>query len=263
MRKPVYNERYYRIQAMLKDPNFKLDIHWLKTRFAYFKVPIPKNGFKKYAEYEKWNKRFWDIWTKKNGSKEKKEAWDKLANNKGEIVGSENYQKWLDFEKDFLPPIYGTYLNDILEKYGFDRNDKKLHEFLINHVFFGHTKYLEPPFQIIHKRNEKTDKFELFIKILPWTVRDDIVKYWKYIEQEQDYYPEHIKKNKPWEFFDRHYDIYQAYEKAKQIKKETRDKRRLDQIAKSLLPDKYKNVDSDSIRLTHKDASRRLGFGMG
>lgn len=263
MRKPVYNERYYQIQAMLKNPNFKLDIKWLKNRFAYFKVPVPKNGFKKYAEYEKWNKRFWDVWSKRSNSKAKKNAWAKFANKEGKIVGSENYDKYLQLEKDILPPVYGSYLRDLLQKYGFDPKDRKLHEFMIHHVFFGKTKYLEPPIEVVHKRNEKTNKMELFVKILPWTTRDDIVKEWKFIEENQEYYPEHIRKNKPWEFFERDYDIYQAYEKAKKMKKETGNKQRIDQIARSLLGDKYPRTDSDSIRRIHKDASKRLGFGMG
>lgn len=263
MRKPVYNERYYRVQAMLKNSGFKRDIRWLKSRFAHFGIPLPKSGFKKYAEYEEWNKRFWDKWSECDSSQEKKDAWAAFANKEGNIVGHKNYQRWLSFERDFYPPVYGTYLKDVLQEHGFRRDDKLLNEFMLFYVFFGRTEYLEPPFEIFHKRNQKTDEWELFIKILPWTTRDDVVKHWNHVEEEQAIYPEHIKRNKPWEFFDLHYAVYQAYEKAKVIKKKNDDKRRLDHIAYSLLEKKNQTIDRDSIRRIHKEAAKRLGLSSG
>src|SRR3989338_7028057 len=63
--KQVFDERYYRVQALLKNPRFIKRIAWLITRFAKFGCPIPEGGFKNYDEYIAWNggliKRYYEL----------------------------------------------------------------------------------------------------------------------------------------------------------------------------------------------------------
>ena len=80
MSKPVYDQRYYEIKALLKNPDFQADIQWLKEQFAKYDVPVPDKGFGSYKEYLAWNERFWQVWGERDQCAEVKALWKKYAN---------------------------------------------------------------------------------------------------------------------------------------------------------------------------------------
>lgn len=67
--RPIYNQNYYKAQAMLRDVWFIEKIAWLQKRFAEVGCPTPKKGFKKYKNYLAWNKKFWNRYSEMSKSK--------------------------------------------------------------------------------------------------------------------------------------------------------------------------------------------------
>ncbi len=248
MSKAVYNPTYYRTQKLLNDPSFQRKIQWLKDRFVYFGIPVPNEGFQEYTEYTEWNKKFWEVWSNKDLAQKKKEK----------------YQEFEDFEKELYPPLYGAIFREILREHDFDERDKKLRQFLTLHVFFNHKEYTEPAFTISHKRNPKTNEFEMFVRICPWTKRDDIASDWDFIEQSQQKLPGYVGKNKAWKNFERDIEIYEAHKEADRLK-ENGDNRTVEAITSELLLKKdYKkytamDLDHQNIKKIVQGAKRRLG----
>ena len=262
MHKPVYNERYYKIQALLKNAVFQTDIAWLKDQFDKYGVSVPDGGFQTYKEYMGWNDTFWDTWTKREYSDDVKNLWKKYANpDDNKIYGSEAMNQYEVEKAELVPPVYGEYLHRVMREYGFDSRDKDLHEFLINHVFLGKNEITDPSFEVIHRRDEKTGQFEMFVHVFPWTTKDDIVRGWNFIRKEQEFHRKGVDRNQMWKNFDRDYHIYELYEQAREEKKNG-DKRRLEEITYSLYYTETKDdsMDFDNIKRIVHEVRKRLGL---
>jgi len=263
MRKPVYNERFYKIQALLKNREFKNDIQWLKDKFIKYDIPIPTGGFVKHSEYIDWNEKFWKVWSKQEQSPEVKKLWKKYADTKDNKIHSS--EKYDDYEKEktkLVLPVYGHYIRQIAQKHGFDFNDKDLHEFLTHYTFLGKTEITDPSLLIKHSRNKKTNKMEMYVRIFPWTTKDDLVKDWNFIRTEQEFYRNGQDRNQIWKNFERDYHIYELYEQARE-NKESGDKRRLEEITHSLYYAETKDdkMDLDNIKRIVHGVRKRLGLG--
>jgi hypothetical protein len=260
MQKPVYNERYYKIKALLKNEDFQSDIAWLKSEFAKYDIPIPEDGFASYKEYLKWNEKFWQVWSTHEHSDEIKDLWKSFANPEdNKIYGTEEMDKFEAEKANLVPPIYGQYLRDVATKYGFDAKDEEIHEFLIRHVFLGKDQITDPSFTIVHERNDKTGKLDMFVKIFPWTVKDDIVKGWNFIRSEQEFIRKELDRNQEWKNFDRDYRIYELYELAREMRA-SGDKRHLDEITYSLYLKETNDqkMDMDNIKRIVATVRKRL-----
>jgi hypothetical protein len=263
MRKPVYNQQYYKIQALLKNKEFQADVRWLKDEFDRFGVPIPDDGFTSYKDYEEWNVMFWEVFSIREQSADVKELWKKYANPEdNKIHTGEKYDKYQEEKAELVPPVYGDYLRSLASKHDFDYNNKDIREFLMSYVFFGRSELLEPLFMVSHKRNQKTNDWEMFIRVYPWTTKDDIVENWNVVNEEQARYPTHMKRNQPWSNFDRDYEILMLYEYARKLKSEG-DKRNLEEITFSEYNKLHKDIDIDiaNIKRIVSLARRRLGIG--
>ncbi len=213
-RRTIYDQNHYKAQAMLLDPWFIAKINWLKSRFVEIGHPLPKRSFKKYKDYMAWNDGFWKRHTEMMKSAEYLEEKNKITGGKERISGEE-YDKLKEFEEQFLPPIYGQVYNEILEHYGIKRDHKGFRDFLEYHIFYGHDEYLTAPFSLTWKRNSKTRKLELFIRLSGHTKKEDIIKHWDWIAQEQKSLPDYVGKNKEWNSFERDMEIYSQYKALK------------------------------------------------
>ena len=258
MLKTVYNQKYYQVHAMLKKPEFIKEIQWLKDRFEHFDIPIPENGFKKYQEYLDWNERFWNKVTESRKSNEFIEAVDALKDENGKIIGWDKINKKNKIEETLLPPIYGAFLKDLMQKHGFDRSDKELKKFLISYIFMGQKEFKEQPLKIVHKIDSKTRKPGLFVEIFPWTTKEDINRCWSDIKEEQRMYDEYIERNKPWEEFDRDVEIHETYKKSLQKVKNDNIKA-ADIDVFSELHEKYPDITLLNIRKICERTKERLG----
>lgn len=215
MRKTVYHNKHYLFKTLLKNEEFLKDVQWLKDNFKHFGIGIPENGFDSYRKYLEWNKVFWDKVVEAQDTPEFKNAMNEIRDSDGMIRGDENIQKMDEIQDKYVPVIYGEYIDRILRKYELDIRDKKNKEFMILYIFLGRDDFQEDPFRVIHIRNQKTKRMELFIKIEPWTTSKDILSNWKLIEKQQKSYPEYIERNTPWREYDRDMDIYESYIKLK------------------------------------------------
>ena len=110
-----------------------------------------------------------------------------------------------------------------------------------------------------HKRNQKTDEIELFLRIYPWTTKQDLDDAWLFIKEEQARYPDYIKRNEPWREFNRDHEIYIAYEKSKLNLKKT-GKKAADMDVYADLHSKYPEISLASIRKSCERARKRLGI---
>jgi len=262
MLKTVYNQKYYRVQALLKKSDFQKHIQWLKDQFDIFNISIPKKGFKKYQEYLDWNKKFWDKFTESQKSEQYIHARSEIINDKGVITGDENIARMYEIEDTLLPPIYGSWIIDLIQEYGFDRKDKDLKKFLISYIFMGQKEYQEQPLRIVHKIDNKTKKAGLFVQIYPWTTKDDLNNCWKDIKEEQSYYPEYIERNRPWKEFDRDVEIYEFYKNSLE-RVQNEDIKAADIDVFSKLHQKYPELTLSGIRKICERTRERLGEKTG
>jgi hypothetical protein len=207
----IYDDNYYKAQELLLNPKFQERVKWLKNTFARFDCPIPKEGFKNLQEYMDWNRNvFWKKYADLEASQEYKNKVKEITGGKP-TYGTAEYNQIEEFKDKFLPPIYGQYMEGMLEEFGFNRKDEGFKDFLEYHIFLNKQHYPTPLFNIRWIRNPKTEKMELFIELLGHTKKEDIVDHWDWVAQEQKYLPNYMAKNKEWSSFPRDNAIYEIY----------------------------------------------------
>jgi hypothetical protein len=258
-RRKIYDQNYYKAQAILRDPWFINKISWLKKRFEEIGCPVPKTGFKNLQQYDKWRNKYWDTRTKMYQDKEFITGVNKITNGKQKISSNE-YDKLEEFKNDYLPPVYGAIFGDILEHFKIDRDNSKFRDFIERYIFLGYDEYPSTIIGTRWIRNSKTDKMELFIPILGHTKKEDIINNWDFISKEQKRLPDYLGKSKEWEEFDRDIEIYNLY---KGIKINGPEKgfelKALDIEIYVQLHQKYKSLTVNKIRSIITKTAKRLG----
>lgn len=245
MSKPVYNQRYYKIKALLKNQAFQLDIQWLKDQFVKYDIPVPESGFDSYKDYLAWNERFWQVWSERDQCAGVKALWQKYANPEdNKIYTIEKYDEYEREKSELVPPVYGSYLRDVAAKYGFDPKDKEFIDFLTYFIFLGRDEILNQSVVVNHRRNEKTNQMEMFVRIFPWTTKEDIVSDWGFIKKELARYRAGLDRNQEWKNFDRDYRIFELHNQAREMRAGG-DKRPIEEIAYSLYYAETKDNDMD------------------
>lgn len=262
-RRAIYNQDHHKMQAILRDPWFKKRIAWLKDRFIETGCPIPKNGFKRYKSYLKWNKKFWKRYNEMEKSTEYQEGIFKITKGK-QCISEQEYDQIEKFRRKFLPPIYGENFREILEYFKIPTKHRQFRNFLEFHLFFNKKEYPISPFIIKWIRSQKTDKMELMVQILGHTKKEDLIKHWEWISGEQKYLTDFIGKSKEWKNFERDMEIYDAYKEIKKEIETTFGKRgfslcTIDKKIYSKLHSKYPEITVTSIRTTVTRAKKRLG----
>ncbi len=263
--RPIYNQNYYKAQAMLRDPWFIEKIAWLKGRFAEVGCPLPESGFKEYSQYLDWREHYWKRYSEMITSQEFKEGCYQITGGQDQFP-RETMDKLEEFERSFLPPVYGEYFNEILQHYEIDPNNKRFYDFIEFHVFLGVDSYTESTFLIRLAKNRKTHKSELFIQIYGYTKKEDIINNWPLISKEQACLPGFLGKSKKWETFERDLDLYNEYKKLKMIHKINKEggfsllnPRGLDVKLLLKLHKKYPELTITSIRTNIAKTKKRLG----
>lgn len=180
---PVYTADYYRIEKLVKNPRFQERFQQQRALYKQLGCPIPAQGFRTYQHYVKWLNKFWA-------------AHAKITN--GEPP---------------LPP--GNFFEEALEEFGLDPRNEKYKNFLEAYMFLGKKHLSEPFFRIVYKRNEKTDDWELFIQLYPYTKREHVDAFWNKIAEDQKRLAGWRGKNKKWEQFDRDLHIFNVYQEIK------------------------------------------------
>ena len=257
-KRKIYDKNYYIAQAMLRDPWFIDKIFWLKNRFEEVGCPIPQNGFKDLKQYDKWHDKYWNTRSRMYQDKEFITKQKEITGGKEKIT-SEEYDTLKDFRDSYLPPVYGAIFGEILEHFKIDRDDSKFRDFIERYIFLGYDKYPSTIIGTRWIRNLKTDKMELFIPILGYTKKEDIVNNWDFISNEQKRLPNYLGKSKKWEEFDRDIEIFNLH---KEIKINGPEKgfelKALDNEIYVQLHQKYKSLTLNKIRNIISKTAKRL-----
>lgn len=234
MAKIVENSRFYRIKLLLLKKEFQSDVQQLKDSFASFDLAIPVDGFKNEEEYEGWRNSYWEKWSIYAESPGIKKLTKKYTDKDGKLIRCKETE-FFSVRDLKIPPVYGSEIRNIAIKHGFDKNDNDIYHFLIRHIFFNQNHYKNSSLTISQKRNIKTHKMELFLRIYPWTTKEDVINSWHLVQEEQLFYPEFKMKNKSWKMFDRDYRVFQLYQEARRLKDIGEQKGRIEDITLALL----------------------------
>lgn len=250
---PIYSKTYYRFQKLIKDRKFQEQIRWLYSRYEKFGCPVPKGGFKTYTEYEKWLSLFWKIYysIEKTNRPQKVITTSNISITNG--LRKIRIRNIIDIYDPLFPPAPHEFIICILEQFEFDKDKNEYRGFISDYLFRGKKEYTENTFQIRWIRDEKTDKFELFIQILPNTKKEHIDLYWHHVIEEQKLLPGYIGKNKKWENFERDMYVYNVYKdlQNKLTSKRTSRKtgqRPLDEQTWLVIKKKYPRINLDQIK---------------
>lgn len=255
----IYDQSYYRVQSMIRDPWSIEKISWLKKRFSEIGCPLPSKAFKSQKQYEVWRNKYWNRRNEIINSEDFTSKVEKITNGKKKI-SSEEYDKLEALREKELPPVFMAILGDILEHFDFNRDDDKFRDFIENYVFFNKRELFRPIMSVKTTRSSKTNKPELFVRIFEYTKKEDIIKNWDFIADTQSRMTGYLGKSKKWEKFDRDNEIYESYKKIKnKCKREKyipKDREIYLQLHK-----KYKSLSITQIRNIVSVTEKRL-FGL-
>jgi len=251
----ILDDYHYQVKMMMGDQYFKDSIDQLLNRFESFNCPVPRDGFKKYDEYSKWNDKYWNKFAEIRYGKKYKDNFKRITQEK-KSWGLDVQNKIEEFENNFLPPIYGRYFEEILNHFNIVNNRKGFHDFLINYVFFKKTEYPHPSFNITWRRNKKSNEPELYLRIFGYTKKEDIEKYWPEIEKEKKMLPDYHGKSKERKNFDRDLQIFKLYKEIKSRKtaisknkgEEIYCNKRIDEEIYSIINGQYGDLEWENIR---------------
>ncbi|OGG49290.1 hypothetical protein A2704_01160 [Candidatus Kaiserbacteria bacterium RIFCSPHIGHO2_01_FULL_54_36b] len=257
-RRTVYDQNYYKAQAMLRNPWFIDKIAWLKNRFKEVGCPLPNKGFKKYAQYEAWRDKFWDTHSAMGQSAEYKARVREITGGKDRI-SLEEYNAVEAFKESYLPPVYGAVFGDIIEHFKINRDDRQFRQFVELYIFLGKTEHPTSLFSVRWIRNRKTDQMELFIQLFGHTKKEDIVNNWDFITRDQHHLPGYLGKSKEWKEFERDLEVYEAYKKLRKNVLRRPDREAADYKVISELGRKYPKLTTGQIRGIVTKTAKRLG----
>lgn len=211
--RPIYTDDYYRMEKLVNDPIFKKKVKGLRVVYEKAGCPLPSKGFEKYREYMDWLNVFWDAFTKIERGALAQEI--KRIQEDPAVSEDKKYWKIMNAHDQLLPPTPGKFLEDCVREGGLDYKNRKYKDFLELHVFLGRLHLSEPLFNIRWIRNQKTEKMELFIQLLPHTKKEHIETFWTEVSKEVERLPGYLGKNKPWDTFERDLEIYHTYQQVK------------------------------------------------
>lgn len=256
----VYNQPYYKVQAVMRDEWFMERINWLRKRFEETGQPVPLEGFATNDEYQEWRETYWNRYSEMSQSDEYKEKQFAVSGGK-ELLSAEEFIALEQLESTYLPPMYGGVFREILEHYDLDPKDQQFKYFLEFYVFRGRRELPQSNFSVRLARDSKTNELELFIKLKGFTKKEDIMDNWEFIAQEQQYLADFQGKSKEWVEFERDLEVYRLYKKLK-LEKPGRQNNHWLTIDKDLfaqLHSTYPELTTTSIRTLVARTAERLG----
>lgn len=214
-KKQVIDKDYYVFQAAL--PRIEKGLKIIQGNFNKFGLKIPKTGFKTSKEFEDFieilHKKYSQVIVSKNYREKRKN----LIKGKTKFSYKE-YVKLEQFEFDNLPLInFGSYYNKILQEIGINQKNRYFKGALNNLLFYRKSELIKPRIRIRLIRNNKAGELELYLRIYPYTTKEDINNpiIWKLIQDTKKYLKDYRGKFKDWNNFDRDLKIYLLYKKVK------------------------------------------------
>lgn len=210
---PIYTDDYYRLEKLVNDSRFQKRIQQQRALYKQLGCPIPARGFRKYQRYIAWLNKFWAAHAKIEYGELARER--QLIQNNPSLSEREKFQQAAEAEERLLPLPPGNFFEELLQEFALDPRNEKYKDFLEGYTFLGKKHLSEPFFRISYKRNEKTDEWELFIQLYPYTKQEHINAFWGEIAQDQQRLKGWRGKNKKWEQFDRDLHIFNVYQEIK------------------------------------------------
>ena len=258
-RRTVYNQGYYKAQAMLRDDWFKEKMKWLRKRFAEVGCPVPTEGYTTNEEYRAWQGGYWKRYSEMNQDEYYKAKSLEITGGK-QFISREELDQLEDLQYQYLPPMYGGIFSEILKHFDIDPKDQQFKYFLEFYMFRGQTELPSSNFSVRLSRHPKTNELELLVKIHGFTKKEDIMNNWDFIIEDQKYLSDYQGKSKEWVEFERDLEIYKLW---KVIKREKSNRQGLwqavDMDIYAQLHQKYPEITVTSIRRIILKTAKRLG----
>ena len=251
---------------MVADFYFQEAMNWLRRRFDEVGCPIPDNGFKTYKEYLAWNHKYWARWSKMHESSQFKKLIRDITRGK-KSWGSEEQAKIHELEEAYLPPAYGSYFNDLLERFFIPFSKRKrFKDFLEHYLFLGKQEFSPDVAGIKIVLNREIREPELYLRVYGYTKLKDVESAWSTIADYQKDLPDYLGKNKGWESFDRDLRILNLYKKLKaelgtrkRAERSKNSMKRIDmQICLAIRREFSQDLDWENIRKIISKTKRRL-----
>lgn len=167
--KPIYDSKYYKVQEIVSDPNFLNDVKTLLDSFSNFGCPVPQSGFRKYVDFDTWQRKLWRKY--------------------------EDRIKSTGVQDEVPIVVYGQTIDRILRKYDLDPKNKDDKYWIEQFIFFKKKEYEKPLATIKFVPPLGGKDPELWIRYFGYTKPSDI-KAEKIIEY-QKLLPDYKGKNKP------------------------------------------------------------------
>lgn len=258
-RRTVYNQGYYKAQAMLRDDWFKEKMKWLRKRFAEVGCPVPTEGYTTNEEYRAWQGGYLKRYSEMNQDEYYKAKSLEITGGK-QFISREELDQLEDLQYQYLPPMYGGIFSEILKHFDIDPKDQQFKYFLEFYMFRGRTELPSSNFSVRLSRHPKTNELELLVKIHGFTKKEDIMNNWDFIIEDQKYLSDYQGKSKEWVEFERDLEIYKLW---KVIKREKSNRQGLwqavDMDIYAQLHQKYPEITVTSIRRIILKTAKRLG----
>jgi uncharacterized membrane protein len=166
---PIYDAKYYQVKEIISDPGFVNDINDLLKRFHDFGCPVPKSGFRKYSDFDNWQRTLWKKY--------------------------DDHIKNMSIQNDIPIVVYGQVIDRVLKKYGLDPKNKDDKYWIEQFIFFKKKEYEKPLALIKYIPPISGKDPELWIRYFGHTKPSDI-KVEKILEY-QKLLPDYKGKNKP------------------------------------------------------------------
>jgi hypothetical protein len=264
---PIYSPDYYRMEKLVKNPQFQTRLRDLKASWEKWGVPIPVNGFELVKDYHAWRERLLDIYRAKVESEEVHAAIREVDEDPS-LSPTEKIWRRLEVQDKLSPPLPWSFIQQSLEEFGLDPKNEDYQYFLTTYIFFQQAHFSEAFFTVLWQRNEKTDQMELFLKLEPHTKLEHVEAFWKdRIAPEIKQLPGYVGKNKAWEEFDRDLRIYTVHQKIQMEvvgKGKRSTKKAIDTLTWTYLrkkhPDKFKRLTLSQVRLSTRKIIKKLGI---
>lgn len=224
----VYNDDFYKITAVLLSKKFLVLEKDLQDNYSKASLTIPEKGFSSEKEYREWLKKALT-----------------------------------------LPTSPGKFIEDILVKFNLDPKSEYYRNYLTARLFFHKMPWEQSPYilsPIALITEIKKPSKGIWVKIHPWTKKEDYVGLWPSINNLQRTHLEYRGKEKFQVTFERDFAVYQLYLEAKKDFETNGNPKKLSIINKmATLPDynivrkRFKGGDfSDNLRSIASDFKERL-----
>ena len=231
--RPVYDDIYHDLEKLIASSCYKKWLDSVSKHFEKFGVPFPEKPIPRdtcLCHPGEWTQQMNKKIQESLNSKEYKDAVYKIKGDKKMFVGEEECDSYQEVREKLLLFPLGEYVDFVIDnctELNRFKNKKEwriFREHIMGRILHGEKEYI-PPFTVHWKRDESISNphVGLYIEILPTTKRDDIVKNWNLIQENQKRLPGYKKNFRKKENIERDVRVMELYEKYKdkEYKKKT------------------------------------------